>query len=127
LAYIHLADALRGQGKRQESLAAYKSAAEVYQPGDIGLDAYGSLASDLQERGLPELAIAILQKNITFRTPTVVTLVNLGQLFEQVGKLPEAIDAYEKALTLQPIQELDKDYQHTAQQYLQAVKQRLQQ
>ena len=126
-AYIHLADALRGQGKRQESLAAYKSAAEVYQPGDIGLDAYGSLASDLQERGLPELAIAILQKNITFRTPTVVTLVNLGQLFEQVGKLPEAIDAYEKALTLQPIQELDKDYQHTAQQYLQAVKQRLQQ
>ncbi|MBW4548889.1 MAG: tetratricopeptide repeat protein [Symplocastrum torsivum CPER-KK1] len=96
-------------------------------PGNIGLDAYGSLVSDLQERGLPELAITILQKNITFRTPTVVTLVNLGQLFEQVGKLPEAIDAYEKALTLQPIQELDKDYQHTAQQYLQAVKQRLQQ
>jgi superkiller protein 3 len=126
-AYIHLADALRGQGKRQESLAAYKSAAEIYQPGDVGLDAYPSLARDLQERGLPELASLILQKNLTFRPNDIYSLVNLGQLFEQLQKLPEAIDAYEKALKLQPKGELDKNYQQTAEQYLQAVKQRLQQ
>ncbi len=126
LAYIELGDSLRWQGKRIESLAAYNSAAEVYQSSNVGLDFYPSLARELQERGLPELASLILQKNLAFRPNDIYSLVELGKLFEQLYKLPEAINAYEKALKLQPQSESDKNYQQRASQYLQAVKQRLQ-
>lgn len=124
-AYISLADSLRGQGKSQESLAAYQTAIKIYTPRDDGLDAGNGLADNLRERSLPDLAIAILQKALAFRPYDITGFINLGQLFEQQGKFPEAVNAYKKALFIQPRGDFERQDQQKAKQYLQVLEQRL--
>jgi tetratricopeptide (TPR) repeat protein len=97
LPHYCLAEALRSRGDLDGAIDAYRRATEI-QP--RAYDAYVGWAEALRARGDPEGADALQRK--AFELNPVGSCLRLGSILTSKGDLKGAIDAYSRAIDLDP-------------------------
>jgi predicted TPR repeat methyltransferase len=98
-AHINLGNALKDQGKLDESVVAYKRALAI-DPNYA--DAHYNLGIVLGDQGKLDEAIASYRCVLTFNPSYVEAHINLGNALKDKGKLDEAVVAYKRALDIDP-------------------------
>jgi predicted O-linked N-acetylglucosamine transferase (SPINDLY family) len=98
-AYCNLGAALKGQGKADEAVAAYRQAIAIK---PHYFRAYFNLGNALKEQGKFGEAIAAYRHAVRLKPDYVRAHLNLGNALKDQGKLDEAIVAYRRAIGLHP-------------------------
>jgi predicted O-linked N-acetylglucosamine transferase (SPINDLY family) len=98
-AHFNLGNALMGQGKLDEAIAAYRRA--IRSKPDYAA-AYTTLGIALAGQGKFDEAIAAYRRAIGIKPDLAEAYPNLGNVLMDQGKLDEAIAAYRRAIGIKP-------------------------
>src|SRR5215831_9615077 len=98
-AHFNLGNALMGQGKLDEAIAAYRRA--IRSKPDYAA-AYPNLGNVLMDQGRLDEAIAAYRRAIGIKPDLAEAYSNLGNALAGQGKLDEAIAAYRQAIGFKP-------------------------
>src|SRR5499427_2583512 len=98
-AYSNLGDALMGQGKFDEAVAAYRQAISI-KP-DFA-EAHSNLGNALSGQGKLDEAVAAYRRAIGIKPDFAKAHSNLGGGLAAQGKLDEAVAAYRRAIGIRP-------------------------
>src|SRR5215475_9946062 len=98
-AHFNLGNALMGQGKLDEAIAAYRRAIGI-KPDYAA--AYTTLGIALAEQGRLDEAIAAYRRAIGIKPDLAEAYSNLGAALSWQGKLDEAIAAFRRAIGIKP-------------------------
>ena len=94
-----MGDALKDQGKLEESVEAYNKALAI-KPDYV--EAYNNLGNTLKDQGKLEESVEVYNKALAIKPDYVEAYNNMGNALNEQGKLEEAIEAYNKALLIKP-------------------------
>jgi tetratricopeptide (TPR) repeat protein len=99
IAYCHLAEVLREEGRKDEAISQYQKALQI-KP-DYA-EVHNNLGILLLQKGSADEAIDHFQKALQARPDYADACNNLGLLLLQKGSADEAIDQFQKALQIRP-------------------------
>lgn len=104
--WYNLGIAYERLGRTNDATGAFRRAAELEPDSADYREMFGAwlsaLAYDQQILGEEEAAIALYHESLTHDDDNSETWFNLGTAYEAIGRTNEAINAYEKAVALDP-------------------------
>lgn len=104
--YTHLGIALQTLGRDQEALEVYQRGLRRH-PKNAGY--LSNIAVILAHQGHPEAALAEAEKAISLDGRFTSAFINAGFFLQTLGRLPEAAQRFERALSLEPDNAAVKD------------------
>ncbi|HHZ64535.1 MAG TPA: tetratricopeptide repeat protein, partial [Flavobacteriales bacterium] len=97
--YYDLGNALREQGRLEESIDAYQEAIKI---NPTYIEAYNNLGNVLKKQEKLEDSIRLYQQAIKISPKYANAYNNLGVVLRELGRLEQAIEVYQKAIEIQP-------------------------
>jgi superkiller protein 3 len=129
-AWLYLADALRGQGKLDDAIQAYRQALTI-DPNNY--DAHNSLGSIYSTKGSTDEALKEFRLSLAIYPNQAMPHSRIGRILAESHHLPEAVEEFTKALGIDPANAHAHndlgvaliqlgDYQRAAEQFSEAVR-----
>ena len=98
-AWLYLADALRGQGKLDDAVQAYRQALTI-DPNNI--DAHNNLGMILTTQGLTDDALREYRLSLSINPNQAMPHSRIGRILAELHRLPESVEEFTQALRIDP-------------------------